>query len=126
MTVKLIRATNKPGFYGDGNALFLRVLPGGSKQWVQRLTVRGRRRNIGLGGVRWVTLAEERESAHENLRVTRRGDLPEARRKPKMSLFRDAAQGNYDSLCPRWRTEKVAASGMQQLERLGDLPVGRG
>ncbi len=131
LTVKLVRAINEPGFYGDGNTLFLRVAPGGSKQWVQRLTVRGRRRNIGLGGVRWVTLAEAREAAYENRRVARRGGDPlEARRKPKTPLFRDAARSTYDSLRPRWRNEKVAANWMQQLERhafkrLGDLPVDR-
>ena len=51
LTLKLVRAITEPGFYGDGNTLFLRVAPGGSKQWVQRLTVHGRRRSIGLGGV---------------------------------------------------------------------------
>jgi len=129
LTVKKVQALNLPGFYGDGNTLFLRVAPGGSKQWVQRLTVHGRRRSIGLGGVNWVTLAEAREAALENRRVARRGGDPlAARRKAKAPRFREAAQNTWESLRPRWRNEKVAANWMQQLERhamkrLGDMPV---
>ena len=64
LTVKMIRAINEPGLYGDGNTLFLKVAPGGSKQWVQRLTINGKRHDIGLGGCSWVTLAQAREAAY--------------------------------------------------------------
>ena len=131
LTVKKVRAIRMPGLYGDGNTLFLRVAPGGSKQWVQRLVIHGRRRDIGLGGCNWVTLAEAREAAWENRRVARRGGDPlEAKRKSKIPLFREAAQQTFETLRPRWRNEKVASNWMQQLERhafkrLGDLPVDR-
>ncbi len=126
---KLVRAITEPGFYGDGNTLFLRVAPGGSKQWVQRLTVHGRRRSIGLGGVSYVTLAEAREATLENRRVARRGGDPLAeKRRANAPRFREAAQNTWESLRPRWRNAKVAANWLQQLERhamkrLGDLPV---
>ncbi len=129
LTQKLVRAITEPGFYGDGNTLFLRVAPGGSKQWVQRLTVHGRRRSIGLGGVSYVTLAEAREAALENRRVARRGGDPLAeKRRANAPRFREAAQSTWESLRPRWRNAKVAANWLQQLERhamkrLGDLPV---
>ena len=129
LTVKKVRAISEPGLYGDGNTLFLRVAPGGSKQWVQRVVIRGKRRDIGLGGCGWVTLAEAREAAYENRRIARRGGDPlESKRKSKLPLFREAAQNTYDSLRPRWRNEKVAANWMQQLERhafkrLGDMRV---
>ena len=131
LTNKLVRAINEPGFYGDGNTLFLRVAPGGSKQWVQRLTIHGRRRNIGLGGVNWVTLAEAREAALDNRRVARRGGDPlAAKRQAKAPRFRDAAISTWESLRPRWRSEKAAANWLQQLERhamkrIGDMPVNR-
>ncbi len=47
LTVKKVRATSEPGLYGDGNTLFMRAAPGGSKQWVQRPVIRGKRRDIG-------------------------------------------------------------------------------
>ena len=36
--------------YGDGNGLYLQVAKGGSKSWIQRIVINGKRRNIGLGG----------------------------------------------------------------------------
>ena len=131
LTVKKVRAINQPGLYGDGNTLYLRVAPGGSKQWVQRLTIHGRRHDIGLGGCSWVTLAEAREAAYTNRRLARHGGDPLAvKRRPKVPTFREAAQRTYEALRPRWRNEKVATNWMQQLERhamarLGDLPVDR-
>ena len=117
--------------YGDGNTLFLRIAPGGSKQWVQRLTIHGKRRDIGLGGVSWVTLDEARDAAYDNRRIARRGGDPLAeKRQTRVPLFRDAARSTYESLRSRWRNDKVAVNWMQQLERhafgrLGDLPVNR-
>ena len=32
LTVKKVRALAEPGLYGDGQTLYLRVSPGGSKQ----------------------------------------------------------------------------------------------
>ncbi|MDE0128706.1 MAG: integrase arm-type DNA-binding domain-containing protein [Gammaproteobacteria bacterium] len=129
LTVKKVRAINQPGLYGDGNTLYLRVAPGGSKQWVQRLTIHGKRRDIGLGGCSWVTLAEARDAAYANRRMARRGGDPLAvKRQPKVPTFREAAQRTFEALRPRWRSEKVAVNWMQKLERhamarLGAIPV---
>ena len=53
--------TVKPGtrtkLYCDDNGLYLAVQPSGSRQWVQRLVIRGRRRELGLGGFPLVSLA---------------------------------------------------------------------
>ena len=131
LTVKTVRAIKEPGFYADGNTLYLRVAPGGSKQWMQRLTINGRRHDIGLGGCGYVTLAQAREAAHENRVLARRGGDPLAeKRKAKVPTFREAAEHTYKALRPRWRNEKAAANWMQQLKRhalkrLGDLPVDR-
>ena len=38
-----------PGRYADGNNLYLLVEPSGAKRWVLRLTVNGRRRDMGFG-----------------------------------------------------------------------------
>ena len=49
--------------YSDGNTLFLNVTERGSKSWLQRVTVDGRRRDIGLGPFPTVSLAEARRRA---------------------------------------------------------------
>ena len=127
----MVRAINRPGMYGDGNTLYLNVAPGGSKQWIQRLTINGKRHDIGLGGCRYVTLAQAREAAYENRMLARRGGDPlAAKRQARVPTFREAAQRTYETLRPRWRNKQVAKNWMQQLERhafktLGTLPVDR-
>ena len=51
------------GRHCDGNGLYLVVKPTGTRSWIQRIAIRGRRRDIGLGSVRLVPLAEAREKA---------------------------------------------------------------
>ena len=55
--------TAKPGSYCDGNCLWLRCDDAGNRTWVLRVVVRGKRRNIGLGSTRLVSLKESREEA---------------------------------------------------------------
>ena len=55
-----IRALKGPGRYGDGNGLYLIVDPSGAKRWMLRTVVQGRRRDIGLGSARLVSLADAR------------------------------------------------------------------
>lgn len=65
-TDKAIRALTKPGRHPDGNGLYLYVAPWGSKSWVQRIVVNGRRRDIGLGSYPLVSLAKARDLAADN------------------------------------------------------------
>ena len=52
-----------------------------NKQWVQRLVVKGRRRDIGLGGYPLVSLAEARDAAFANRKLARAGGDPLALRR---------------------------------------------
>lgn len=129
LTVARIRALTKPGMYGDGGTLFLRVARGGSKSWIQRLAIDGKRRDIGLGGWPLTTLSEAREAAFENRRLARRGGDPlAAKRRAKVPTLRAAAEATFSANRPRWRNAKVAANWLQQMEkhvfpRIGDRPV---
>ena len=49
LTALAARALSKPGRRGDGDGLYLNVAPSGSKSWVQRIVIDGRRRDMGLG-----------------------------------------------------------------------------
>ena len=46
-----IKSLKKPGRYADGNGLYLVVEPTGAKRWMLRTVVKGRRSDIGLGGI---------------------------------------------------------------------------
>ncbi|MCY3622285.1 MAG: Arm DNA-binding domain-containing protein [Gammaproteobacteria bacterium] len=72
LTVVRIRAFSEPGMYRADPTFCLRVGPTGAKSWFQRLTIDGRRRDIGLGGLTLVSLAEARETAFDNRRHARR------------------------------------------------------
>ena len=52
-----------PGKYSDGGGLWLHKREAGGGQWVLRITVHGRRREMGLGSAQDVTLRDARASA---------------------------------------------------------------
>ena len=131
LTVAKARSLSKPGLHGDGGTLYLAVAPGGSKSWIQRLTIDGKRRDIGLGGFPLVSLAEARHKAFENRRLAWAGGDPRAaKRRARVPTFREAAERTFDANRPRWRNAKVAKNWLQQLERhafpvLGNMGVDR-
>ena len=49
LTAAKVKAIKKPGMHGDGNGLYLRVTGSGSRSWMQRIVIHGRRRDMGLG-----------------------------------------------------------------------------
>ena len=53
----------------DQHGLFLQVMPSGSKQWIQRLVIDGKRCDYGLGGYPYMTLGEARLMAFENVKT---------------------------------------------------------
>ncbi|MFZ4067646.1 MAG: Arm DNA-binding domain-containing protein, partial [Phenylobacterium sp.] len=55
----------QPGMHADGGGLYLRVTKAGSRQWVYVYRWRGKRREMGLGGLLAVPLARAREKAAE-------------------------------------------------------------
>src|SRR3546814_12620086 len=53
----------KPGRYADGRGLYLLVRPSGSRSWVLRTQVDGKRRDRGLGSTATLSLAQARAKA---------------------------------------------------------------
>ena len=95
------KGLTRPGRHGDGGGLYLHVKPSGAKSWCQRITVRGRRRDLGLGAFPRVSLAEARSLAkHNRDTVVDGGDpLAEARR-ANAPTFRVAAAQVHDRAAP--------------------------
>ena len=81
LTVGKLRGLTVPGRYGDGGTLHLVISPPGTKSWVQRITINGRRHDIGLGGWPVVSLAMARDRAFANRRAVAEGRDPLAERK---------------------------------------------
>ena len=112
------RALTKPGMYRADPTLYLNVALGGSKSWIQRVAVNGKRRDIGLGPFPVIGLAEARRRAFANRVAIAEGRDPLAeKRRAKVPTFRQAAERTFEANRPRWRSAKVAANWMQQMER---------
>lgn len=78
LTTRFINSVTRPGKYHDRSSLglYLHVRTKGSKQYVQRLVINGRRKEIGLGPHPAVTLYEARNLALENKRKALAGHDP--------------------------------------------------
>ena len=115
-----------PGRHADGNGLFLYVQPTGTRSWIQRLVVRGRRRELGLGSVHLVTLAEAREQARANRKLARSGGDPlaERRRAQGMPTFADAAARVVEHKRPGWRDHHQPRAWLNSLERYAFPRIG--
>ena len=126
-----VQAIRKPGRYGDGETLFLYVSRGGTKSWVQRVTIDGKRRDIGLGPYPVVSLAKARRRAFENRVAIADGRDPLAEKhKAAVPTFRQAAERTFEAHKVRWRNARHAAGWWQTLERhamprLGNMRVNK-
>ena len=131
LTATKVQKIREKGRYGDGNGLFLNVTATGTKSWVQRVVVHGRRRDFGLGGYPAVSLADARQRCADNRKVIADGLDPFVeKRKPAVATFREAAKIVHEMNLPRWTSEKHAKSWLRVLERyafpvIGDMPVDR-
>ena len=117
LTDRTVAAHKAPGRYADGDGLYLVVEHRDSKSWMLRTTVQGRRRDIALGSVRHVRLAEAREEARRLQKIAKAGGDPLAERKrPSLPTFEDAARRYHAELVPSFKNRK---HGQQWLASLG-------
>ena len=132
LTARFVDSIKEPGKYYDVNNLFLRVYKAGSKNWVQRVTINGKRREIGLGNANLIPLSEARELAFDNLRMVKKGIDPVAITEKKKSIptFEEAALKVHEINRPSWTNEKHAAQFISTLKtyafpHIGALKVDR-
>jgi len=109
LSAAFVRTVEQPGLYWDEHGLILRVKPTGYKQWIQRLFIHGKRRELGLGSLRLVTLAQARERAIANRRLARSGGNPLASRHQSVPTFEQAGAKVFAMHRPNWKNPKQAA-----------------
>ena len=114
----------------DGNGLYLLVAPGGSKSWVLRTLVKGKRTDIGLGGVSLVSLAKAREEALLLRRIAREGGDPLVERRQtrrRVPTFEEAARQVHEVHSVTFRNVKHRKAWLSSLtpifEVIGKKPV---
>lgn len=123
----------KPGRYADGGGLYLFVEDSGSRRWVLRTAVRGKRRDIGLGSARLVTLAEAREEAYRLRKIARKGGDPLAElrlERHSAPTFEEAARQVHelhskDFRNPKHRDQWINTLATYAFPVIGPLTVDR-
>ncbi len=128
-----LKRLDKPGVYGDGDGLFLRVRKGGSKQWFFIFKRDGKRTEIGLGGYGQgtapVSLLLAREKAEVIRQKLARGEDPreEARKPARVVTFKDCMDGLLKAKAGDWTNDKHRAQWEMTLREyakpLHDLPI---
>ena len=132
LSVKSIAALKQSGMYSDDDTpgLYLRIGPTGAKSWILRTLVHGKRREMGLGSVSVVGLAEARDLARTHRKSARQGGDPlaERRRAKGIPSFQEAAKTVHEALLPTWRNKKHAETWLATVEayavpKIGSRPI---
>ena len=116
LTARTVTALSAPGRYADGHGLYLLIGPGGAKSWMLRVTVKnGKREDVGLGGVRDVTLEKAREAARQwraeakagrSPVAVKRGQHALAKAKRQVPTFEQAARACHVLQAHAFRSDK--------------------
>src|SRR5262245_10461439 len=109
----------KKGRYADGLNLYLKVDESGARRWMWRGRIKGKRRDIGIGPVALVSLAEARQEAARFKRIAWEGGDPrEGRRGKKKAAptFITAAKEVHAAHSTTFRNEKHKEQWLKSLE----------
>ncbi len=119
LSADFVRSVTGAGRYCDGHGLYLDVQASGSRSWIQRITIRGRRREMGLGGYPIVSLEEARTQALANRKLARGGGDPLAVRREAriMPTFEAAAHRVWRQMTPGWSNRKYGRAWLAGLAR---------
>jgi integrase len=138
LTAVKVATIMRPGRYGDGGGLVLQISKWRTKAWLFRYERAGRERQMGLGPVSTLSLAEAREKARQARKLLLDGIDPiEARKAARTTGRLEAARGMTFKECAErhisaheasWRNEKHREQWKSTLARyaypiIGDLSV---
>lgn len=109
LTALKIKALVEPGRYSDGDGLFLEINGKGAGSWILRVQANGRRRDIGLGSLKAVSLTDAREAAFLTRKKIAQGIDPVAERKLERQViptFHEAAEQVHQEHEKAWKNGK--------------------
>lgn len=127
LTALKVKQLTLPGRYADGNGLYLIVDPSGAKRWILRIIVQGKRRDIGLGGLSLVSLADAREKAFEYRKLARSGGDPLAAKRESRKVhptFKAAAEAVHAEHKASWKNAKHATQWINTLTQYAAPVIG--
>ena len=138
LTARFVQTSTKLGRYSDTIApgLYLAIKAAGSKQggnkkavnksWIQRITIRGKVTEMGLGSLKTVSLAKARKVAQENYICAKDGGDPRQTNKlANVPTFKQAAYEVLENNRPAWTSIRHADNWIRSLERHAMPKLGR-
>jgi integrase len=90
LTARKVATAKVPGMYADGGSLYMRIAPGGSRQWIFRYIRGGKLHDMGLGPIHTLSLAEARERATEARKLLLDGIDPVAAKRARLAALKAA------------------------------------
>ena len=131
LTPLRIKKLTEPGRYADGNCLYLVVSDRGSKRWILRFVVKGRRRDMGLGSASLINLDEARDLARKYRKMAKLGIDPLIERRKTQAAFltlKEAAIKVHALNLPSWKNKKHSEQWITSLQRhvfpkIGTVPI---
>lgn len=138
LTAAAVSRAKIPGYYGDGAGLYLQVSSTGTKSWIFRYSRGGKERQMGLGPLHTVSLAEAREAARGCRSILLAGGDPLEKRKAEQLVdaleraravtFDDCATSYITAHRDSWKNAKHAAQWASTMATyaspvIGTLPV---
>jgi integrase len=133
-----VTRASTPGYYNDGAGLYLQVAKAGTKSWIFRFRMSGKQREMGLGPLHTVSLAQARDKAKECRALLLEGTDPlEARNALKLDAALERARTVTFDHCAEqyiaahrgsWKNAKHAAQWESTIATyaspiIGTLPV---
>lgn len=118
LTAKKVNALKTAGRYPDGDGLYLVIPKIGGKSWIIRIQKDGKRRDIGLGSAKGVSLALARKRAREVREQIEQGIDPIAERKKAGGIpsFAEALKTVHAENLPSWKNAKHGQQWINTLQ----------
>ena len=139
LTALEVEKQQSPGRYADGNGLYLEVTKAGTKTWLFRYQLNGKRTQLGLGSYNKKTnsLAQARRAALDKKLLVAQGLHPKAHEeRTRLELheqrsamtFEQCAEEWFANMQPQWSNKKHAQQNFNTLQtyvfpNFGNLPI---
>lgn len=132
-----VQSLTEPGMHNDGGGLWLNVKASGSKSWIFRYRLHGKRRDLGLGSLESVSLKDARELARlARLKVAQGVDPIQDKREQtqaargEVMTFAQAVDMFLESQSSAWSNDKHKAQWRTTLTdyaiaKFGKVPVSK-
>lgn len=135
LTALAVSRSRMAGMYGDGGGLWLQVTKSQARSWTFRFTLHGRSREMGLGPLDTVSLAEAREKATACRKLVLDGIDPIDARKATRSAATEIASKSltFDQCASRyieahkagWRSAKHGDQWKATLDTYASPTIGK-